>query len=250
MATPRNKKASNRKKTWWERLTNSDYFSFVAIVISVVSIILTIKNGDEERKRWNVINSGELVLAEATLKPFKTSIRLDELKIKQGKGTEYLTSRNQETGLFTFLTGIVALDAKDKIIEGTFATGTVEEMVAQLRRIGNTEKVLLNKALIFQFVIQNRGNASFTNIKVTSHFSIPKIDHGRWQPFENTVTWPTMATKKAIYISIPFTVGLNENFPEHIYFKIYGRYYDHEGEFKSKLFVIKWTKLSQSFKEL
>jgi hypothetical protein len=138
--------------------------TFVALIISIISLIWTILNQRGQNFRWAKLNAPNLGIREIKMLPFREVSRHEAEKIDWGyKPNIYSTDRLDRFVLPYFLS---VRDSFGNVISDINPSHTFKELENELKRIGYKNQIHVGKQFRPSLIIENFGKTSVSELSI------------------------------------------------------------------------------------
>jgi hypothetical protein len=229
---------------------NSNFFldpkvliSILAILISIASFLSTLANQWEQNRRWDKLNTANVIVKRAILKRYKSITKADALATNWGyKPIIYGSDIDNE---YIIPYKLVVVDKlTDKLITTINAGYTVEEIKQELIRINYQGEGIILMHFEPKFEIENKGKTDAKNLNITVDSKRNGID---WYRVFSSDTKIELSGDQISTIELEMDYPISMDIPDEILFKIKLSYLDiHENEIE-KEFITKWISKNNSW---
>lgn len=214
--------------------------AIIALILSVISLIWTIRNQIRQNRQWTILNQANVQLTKTKLLFFKECTH-DEVNRKDYWGyklTFYPDDAFIKFQLASYL--IPKLNASSKPVEKFNPVFTVNDAANQLQRLGVNEPCTLYKQFNVRFQFENIGKTDAKDLIIKVYVQDPV--EKKWIEAFTSNEPGTLSTSIPIFITIGYSIPALLEEPDLINYKIAIKFKDLHKKEHFKTINLAWNK--------
>ena len=214
--------------------------SLLALIMSFGNLIWTLVNQWEQNRRWDNLNTANIVIKEIKMIKRKELTKEEALKTNWGYNPS-IYSLGEASNLFQIPYCLNAHElSTKKTVEGLNVVFTIQEIEEELKRISYTNKVFITKLFKPLFTIENSGKTNATDLMIEISVKLPNEE---WRSAFKSTTQITLASSQSSNVTFDIELPIELQLPEAINFKVNFSFKDVNYNSIKNEIKAKWTSM-------
>ncbi len=211
--------------------------SLLALLISIISFLWTLANQWEQNRRWNAINSANIILKEIMFSKWKEFSKEEAMATKWGYEPSIYGGGVQNKYYLPYSL-VVRNTLNNEKIANVNPVYSIEEAQNELKRVGFKGDVFLTRVFRPKFVFENIGKSDAYDISIKIDSKQPDTE---WINLFSSNSSITLSSSQVSTVFFDFEIPLNNPVPPILYLSIKLIYADVNDSKIEKEIKAKWT---------